>query len=116
MLAKAKSRRCGTVVVASVLLAACGGGKATAPTASTPARTPSEARGEVVFMHTCNGCHPQGEAGLGGALNSKPLPKDMIKAKVRGAIPGDMPKFGERDLGDADLQAVVDYVVALRSQ
>jgi mono/diheme cytochrome c family protein len=98
------------------LLSACSGGKAAAPPATTPASTQNEQRGEVVFMRTCNGCHPQGEAGLGGALNTKPLPGALIKAKVRGTLPGDMPKFGDRDLGDADLQAVVDYVAALRRQ
>ena len=104
------------VVALLPLLAACGGGKPAAPPATTPATTRNEERGEVAFMRTCNGCHPQGEAGLGGALNTKPLPDALIKAKVRGTIPGDMPKFDERDLASADLQAIVDYVVALRRQ
>jgi mono/diheme cytochrome c family protein len=103
-------------LLVGAVLAACTGGKSAAPPTATPASTQREERGEIVFMRTCNGCHPQGEAGLGGALNTKPLPGALIKAKVRGAIPGDMPKFSERDLGAADLQAVVDYVAALRRQ
>lgn len=112
----AKFRRALAPVFVVALFTACGGGKATTPTSNTAASSPSEKRGEVVFMRTCNGCHPQGEAGLGGSLNAKPLPEAMIKAKVRGSIPGDMPKFGENVLADADLQAVADYVVALRRQ
>jgi mono/diheme cytochrome c family protein len=97
-------------------LAACGGGKRAEPPSSPPTLDARAAHGQIVFMHTCNPCHPQGEAGLGGALTTKPLPGGMIKAKVRGSLPGDMPKFSSRDISDADLDDLVAYVVLIRSR
>lgn len=79
-----------------------------------PELSAEEARGEVVFMHKCNMCHPQGEGGLGGALNSKPFPATMIKAKVRGLVPGDMPKFSEEDIPGDDLNAIGAYLKRIR--
>lgn len=77
--------------------------------------TPGEARGEVVYMRRCQQCHPGGAAGLGPALNSKPLPRLVIEAQVRAGL-GAMPAFGPQEISDADLRAVADYVVRLRRQ
>ncbi|WDT80226.1 MAG: cytochrome c [Candidatus Manganitrophus sp.] len=52
-------------------------------------------RGETIFMHACNQCHPKGEAGLGPALNNKPLPAFMIRFQVRHGL-GAMPAFSKK--------------------
>lgn len=98
------------------LLVACGAGKQAEPPSGPRVMDAKTAHGQIVFMHTCNPCHPQGEAGLGGALVTKPLPSGLIKAKVRGSLPGDMPKFSSRDISDADLDDLVAYVGLIRSQ
>lgn len=75
--------------------------------------TPSETRGQVVYMANCQQCHPAGREGLGPALNNKPLPRFAVRFQVRHGL-GAMPAFGPGDISDADLEAVVDYVVRLR--
>lgn len=69
--------------------------------------------GEEVFMHRCNQCHPRGEAGLGPALNNKPLPGFMVKFQVRHGL-GAMPAFSEKELSDFDLNNVVAYIKTIR--
>jgi mono/diheme cytochrome c family protein len=98
-----------------LLLIGCGSPRMSEPIAGPlPAFNQQEARGEIVFMRKCNMCHPQGEGGLGGALNSKPFPGTMIKAKVRGLVPGDMPKFGDQDIPDGDVDALAAYLKKIR--
>jgi len=77
--------------------------------------SPSEARGQVVYMANCQQCHPGGARGLGPGLNDKPLPRFAIHAQVRAGL-GAMPAFGPDEISDADLRALVDYVVRLRQQ
>jgi mono/diheme cytochrome c family protein len=69
--------------------------------------------GEQVFTRTCNQCHPGGEAGLGPALNNKPLPVFLMKFQVRNGL-GAMPPFSKEQISDKELDDVMDYVVALR--
>ena len=75
--------------------------------------TPSEARGQIVYMANCQQCHPGGAEGLGPSLNDKPLPHLAIRAQVRAGL-GAMPAFDASEISDADLQALADYVVRLR--
>lgn len=77
--------------------------------------SPSETRGQVVYMLHCQQCHPGGAEGLGPALNNKPLPRLAIEAQVRAGL-GAMPAFGPDEISDADLQSLADYVVRLRRQ
>lgn len=77
--------------------------------------TPSEERGGVVYMANCQQCHPGGSEGLGPALNDKLLPGFLIRYQVRHGL-GAMPAFGPSEISDADLDALVDYVVRLRRQ
>lgn len=70
-------------------------------------------RGEYTFFHQCNECHPQGESGLGPALNDKPLPEFAIKQQVRHPI-AFMPAFDEQTLPDAELDDLIEYLEALR--
>lgn len=70
---------------------------------------PQVAQGERVFMRMCSPCHPRGEAGLGPAINNKPLPDFLIKFQVRHGL-GAMPAFGKKTLSEPDLRAIVAYL------
>ena len=103
-----------TLGLAALLLTGCGSALRSEPLKGPLALgTPSLQRGEAVFMEKCHQCHPGGEAGLGPALNNKPAPPFLIKTQVRKGL-GDMPGFDERKIPDADLDALVDYMLALR--
>jgi mono/diheme cytochrome c family protein len=65
-------------------------------------------------MRACYQCHPGGMAGLGPAINDKPLPGWLIKTQVRQGL-GAMPSFDESELSDADLEALVEYISALKN-
>ncbi len=71
------------------------------------------AAGRKVFMTQCNQCHPGGEAGVGPALNNKPLPAFLIKFQVRHGL-GVMPDFSEERINDKELDALTAYLIALR--
>lgn len=70
------------------------------------------ARGRAVFMEKCDKCHPGGGAGLGPALNDKPLPGFLIRFQARHGM-GAMPAFGEDELPQADLREVAAYLKSL---
>jgi mono/diheme cytochrome c family protein len=69
--------------------------------------------GRQVFMRFCNGCHPNGEGGLGPALNNKLLPGFLIKFQVRHGL-GVMPSFSDDVISDEELDDLAGYLVALR--
>lgn len=69
--------------------------------------------GERMYMAHCNQCHPSGLAGLGPALNNKPLPGFMIKMQVRKGM-GAMPPFDQAKIPDDSLVAIVDYLERIR--
>ncbi|WP_162051567.1 c-type cytochrome [Pontibacter pamirensis] len=71
------------------------------------------AQGEKVYMSYCQKCHPGGEAGLGPAINNKPLPGAMIKFQVRNGL-GMMPAFKEEVIPDEELDNMVAYLKTLR--
>ena len=77
--------------------------------------TPDLERGRIVFMQHCHKCHPGGEAGLGPAINDKPLPEFLIKTQVRVGL-GAMPSFHRIDISDRELDDLVRYLKALRGQ
>lgn len=70
-------------------------------------------RGRIVFQQRCHQCHPNGEAGLGPALNNKPAPVFLMKAQVRLGL-GAMPRFGEHTISKGELDDLMAYVIALR--
>ncbi len=74
---------------------------------------PQAQRGQLVFMHTCQACHPGGERGLGPALNDKPLPGFLIRMQVRLGL-GAMPSFSKDRISRDDLGAIVAYLKTLR--
>lgn len=64
-------------------------------------------------MKKCKQRHPLGDAGLGPAINNKPLPGFMIKSQVRlGA--GAMPSFSKEEINGEELDDLVEYLKALR--
>lgn len=95
-------------------LAACGnsrrGGPATGPVAIT---SDALSKGRHVFMRNCYQCHPGGQAGLGPAINNKPLAGFMIHTQVRQGV-GAMPGFSEKEISDEDLEHLIDYIQELR--
>lgn len=74
---------------------------------------PKQERGRIVFEQRCHQCHPNGEAGLGPALNNKPAPVFLMKTQVRLGL-GAMPRFGEHTISKAELDDLMAYVIALR--
>jgi mono/diheme cytochrome c family protein len=75
---------------------------------------PQLAAGRVVFKYNCQKCHPNGEAGVGPALNSLHLPKFLIRAKVRSRATtlwlGRMPSFKKHEISKKELRDLVAYV------
>ena len=95
-------------------LAGCGSARRGAPV--QPALTLSEPQaehGQRVFMTFCNGCHPGGSNGLAPAINNKPLPAFAIRYQVRHGL-GVMPAFSEEVISEEELDALVEYLFALR--
>lgn len=110
----------GVGVVAAIVLGlgalgACGAKQRGEP-AGPPVRpdTVAEARGARLFDQHCYPCHPGGEAGLGPALNDKPLPAFAIQLQIREGI-GAMPAFDHDHLTDDEVDAIVAYVEELRA-
>ncbi len=64
-------------------------------------------------MKQCSQCHPGGEAGLGPAINNKPLPGFLINLQVRQGF-GAMPAFSKGRVTDDELADVIAYLKALR--
>lgn len=98
----------------ALLVAGCGSARRDVP--FTGPHTPPDERiavGQRVFASDCNGCHPGGTQGIGPALNNKPLPGWLIRFQVREGL-GSMPAFSDEEISDADLDALVAYLVWLR--
>ncbi|MBI5453769.1 MAG: c-type cytochrome [Deltaproteobacteria bacterium] len=92
----------------------CGSARRGAPVAGPfDDSQPHIARGKKVFEENCSQCHPGGEAGLGPAINNKPLPGFLIKFQVRKGI-GAMPSFPNEHISDSELDDLVSYLKALR--
>ncbi|NEM96686.1 c-type cytochrome [Pontibacter burrus] len=97
-----------------LLLIACGTAKRGEPAYAPLATTePAVVQGKVVFDTFCHKCHPGGEAGLGPAINNKPLPGFLIRFQVRNGL-GVMPAFSDKTISDSDLDVLVAYLKTLR--
>jgi mono/diheme cytochrome c family protein len=102
------------LAAALVALAACGSARRGAPLVGPhEPPTPEVALGQRTFDTFCNGCHPGGTAGVGVALNNKPLPGLVIRRQVRWGL-GAMPAFGDETISDEELDALVAYLHWLR--
>lgn len=104
----------GSLLVATTLCRPWGGEstqREQAP-AGPVAQDPVRARGEQVFLSNCNGCHPGGGAGIGPALNNRPIPESLVRSQVRNGR-GIMPAFPRDRITDEQLDELVAYVAAL---
>lgn len=70
-----------------------------------------EQAGEKVFMEHCQRCHPNGEAGLGPAIN--PAPAFGKRFQIRHGL-GAMPAFDEKHISDKELDQVLSYLKVLK--
>lgn len=75
--------------------------------------TRREYKGMQLFMAHCNECHPGGNAGVGPALNDKPLPDFLVHFQIRQGM-GDMPAFKEEELSKDEVKQIVLFVRQLR--
>jgi mono/diheme cytochrome c family protein len=75
-------------------------------------RTASVDNGEVLYMQKCQRCHPQGEGGLGPAMNHIPNPPKRLQIRLGF---GAMPAFNKKDLPKEELDDVMAYLKALRN-
>jgi mono/diheme cytochrome c family protein len=75
---------------------------------------PQVHRGHLLFQQHCYKCHPDGEGGLGPALNDKVLPASLIAIQVRRGL-GSMPAFHKSDISPIELEAIVRYILAQRT-
>jgi mono/diheme cytochrome c family protein len=101
-------------IALAALLSGCGSARRSEPLkGAVTISDPRISHGRIVFMAACHRCHPGGEAGLGPALNDKPLPEFLIKTQIRAGL-GAMPAFGPERLSDADVDAVIRYMKLIR--
>lgn len=101
------------VMACLLAAAACGAARRSAPLREPLALNAQAEQGRVVFMEKCNQCHPQGEAGLGPAINDKPFPDFLKKFQVRHGL-GAMPSFPESEINDEQLSDLMEYLGELR--
>ena len=99
-------------VIASIMLS-CSARRSEPLVGPLPLFSPEITEGRKVFMRHCHQCHPGGEAGLGPALNNKPLPAFAIRTQVRYGF-GAMPAFYPDEITETELDALVIYLKALR--
>jgi mono/diheme cytochrome c family protein len=99
---------------AALLLVGCGAARRSEPIkGSVQINDPRIERGRLAYMAKCNHCHPGGEAGLGPALNDKPLPEFLLKTQIRVGL-GAMPAFSPAEMSDAEVDAVIAYLKLIR--
>lgn len=95
------------------LILGCGSARRGEPLAGPLSLSEDARLGRLVFAAHCHQCHPGGEAGLGPALNNKPLPGFLIRMQVRHGL-GAMPSFSNIQIPERDLDNLVAYLDALR--
>jgi mono/diheme cytochrome c family protein len=102
-----------TELILVAVLAACGPKHRGGPEGPKPKLdSAQEARGKRLFQKFCFQCHPNGSAGLGPALNNKPLPEVAVRTQIHKGV-GAMPSF-DHILDDQEVAAIAAYVHALR--
>jgi hypothetical protein len=67
--------------------------------------------GQVLYAQNCQKCHPQGEGGLGPAMNHIPNPPKRLQIRLG---LGAMPAFNKEHLSKKELDQVMAYLKALR--
>lgn len=103
-----------SVLLLAALTASCGSARRGEPFTRTLVSQDAQfARGAQVFYEHCHKCHTGGEAGLGPALNNKPLPGFLMRFQVRHGL-GVMPAFSEAQIDKRELDDLVTYLTELR--
>lgn len=97
----------------SLLFAGCSARKGVPYTEPLQAQNQNVVEGKVLFDQYCNSCHPGGTAGLGPALNNKPLPGFLIRFQIRQGI-GVMPAFDKDVISKEESKKIVAYLKELR--
>jgi mono/diheme cytochrome c family protein len=113
--------RFAVIFVASFLAVGCGSARRGEPIAGPLSTSdPAVLDGRDVFMKNCQECHPGGEAGVGPAINNKPLPGRAIRIQVRTgaarAVGGGMPAFSKDKISEEQLDHLLDYIETLKKK
>lgn len=78
------------------------------------------ADGRLVFKNKCQKCHPNGEAGVGPALNDLKLPSFILRAKIRSRATflwaGRMPSFNKHEISNVEMSALITYLKDMRKK
>lgn len=106
---------CITALLALTALHGCGPARRGVPFGPPLQLTEQEERGQRLFMEHCNQCHPGGAAGLGPAINNKPLPGAAMHLQIRKGV-GTMPAFPDSMLSDEQVGAIVAYLNKLQQE
>lgn len=115
LVSRIRGFRFGCLLLVGTALAACGSGRRSEPLIGPIAlRSEQEQHGQRQYFRFCHQCHPNGDAGLGPAITNKPLPDAVIRLQIRTGV-GAMPAFKEEQLPDADVDAILAYIDALKS-
>lgn len=103
------------VAALSLALVACGSARRGLPLTGPMQLNAEEQAGQVAYMRVCHQCHPNGEGGLGPAINNKPLPGWLIAFQIRHGL-GAMPAFSEEVVSDREVDQIVAYLKKLRRE
>lgn len=104
---------CIAVLFALAAWPGCGPARRGVPFGPPLQLTEQEERGQRLFMEHCNQCHPEGAAGLGPAINNKPLPGAAMHLQIREGV-GTMPAFPETVLSNEEVDVIVAYLNKLQ--
>jgi mono/diheme cytochrome c family protein len=102
-----------SVVMIAALTLSCSARRSGPIVGPMPLSSADLAEGRNIFMIHCHQCHPGGEAGLGPAINNKPLPAFAVRLQVRQGF-GAMPAFYENEISETELDSLISYLKALR--
>lgn len=101
------------IVLFVLIMTACSARKGVPYTEPLAAGSKEVQQGKILFYEYCHSCHPNGTAGLGPALNDKPLPGFAIRFQIRNGV-GVMPAFSEEVISDEESKKIVSFLKALR--
>ena len=107
------SNRLVSVVLAIGFILSCSARRGEPIKGPLPITSVEVGNGQKIFMRECHQCHPGGEAGLGPAINDKPLPGFMIRLQVRNGI-GAMPAFSQSEISPKEMDDLLEFLKALR--
>jgi mono/diheme cytochrome c family protein len=102
--------------LALVAIVGCGTARRSVPIMGPIAHSDSGMHGKILFMHTCNQCHPGGDAATGPAINNKWIPDPVMKLQIRKGVLGSMPAFSDKDLSNQDVDDILVYLNELRKK